>query len=121
MPLAQSGFRFLSRDAAMDCSSQNDLSTHVFDARGISRRFRHSAVFGAIEALETGEVMRFINDHDPLPLLAQISQRYGDQVRPEYVERSGPVVIDFHIHAFASAEEAAASSCGGSGGCGCSH
>lgn len=104
----------------MDCSSQNHLDTHIFDARGISKRFRHSAIFGAIEALEDGEVMRFINDHDPLPLLAQISQRYGDQVRPEYVDRSGPVVIDFHIHAYQQAGEGAGS-CGGSGGCGCSH
>jgi uncharacterized protein (DUF2249 family) len=103
----------------MDCCSENHLDTHLFDARGIAKRFRHSAIFGAIESLEEGETMRFINDHDPLPLLAQIAQRYGSQVVPEYVDRSGPVVINFHIHALESASEAAGS-CGGSGGCGCS-
>lgn len=105
----------------MDCCSENHLDTHIFDARGISKRFRHSAIFGAIESLDDGETMRFINDHDPLPLLAQIAQRYGTQVTPEYVDRSGPVVIDFHIRAYQPAGEGeGAGSCGGSGGCGCS-
>lgn len=99
----------------MDCCSENHLDTHLFDARGIAKRFRHSAIFGAIESLEDGETMRFINDHDPLPLLAQIAQRYGSQVRPEYVDRSGPVIINFHIHALESSGEAVGS-CGGSGG-----
>ncbi|MDP5239673.1 DUF2249 domain-containing protein [Uliginosibacterium sp. 31-16] len=105
----------------MDCSSQNHLDTHIFDARGISKRFRHSAIFGAIESLEDGETMRFINDHDPLPLLAQIATRYGSQVVPEYVDRSGPVVIDFHIHALSEADMPRSGGCGGdgSGGCGC--
>ncbi len=103
----------------MDCSSENHLSTHTFDARGIAKRFRHSAIFGAIESLNDGETMRFINDHDPLPLLAQLATRYGDQVRPVYVDRSGPVVIDFHIHAY-KASESEAGACGGGGnGCGC--
>lgn len=105
----------------MDCCSENHLDTHIFDARGISKRFRHSAIFGAIESLEDGEVMRFINDHDPLPLLAQIARRYGTQVTPEYVDRSGPVVIDFHIRAYeAGSTGEAAGACGGVGGCGCS-
>ena len=44
---------------------------YPFDARGIGKRFRHAAIFGALDALMPGETMRFINDHDPLPLLAQ--------------------------------------------------
>lgn len=28
---------------------------HVFDARGIAKRFRHAAIFGALDALEPGE------------------------------------------------------------------
>lgn len=102
----------------MDCCSENHLDTHLFDARGIAKRFRHSAIFGAIESLEDGETMRFINDHDPLPLLAQIQKRYGNQVVPEYVDRSGPVIINFHIHALAASSEAVGS-CGGSGGSCC--
>jgi uncharacterized protein (DUF2249 family) len=109
----------------MNCNSQNHLDAHLFDARGISKRFRHSAIFGAIESLEDGETMRFMNDHDPLPLLMQIQQRYGNQVVVEYVDRSGPVIINFHIHAHtpdtsSNGADEGAGSCGGSGGCGCS-
>ncbi|HNC62713.1 MAG TPA: DUF2249 domain-containing protein, partial [Rhodocyclaceae bacterium] len=69
-----------------------------FDARGVAKRFRHAAIFGALESLEDGETMRFVNDHDPLPLLNQIQQRYGSQVGIAYVAREpGNIVIDFSI------------------------
>ena len=42
---------------------------YPFDARGVAKRFRHAAIFGALDALRPGETMRFANDHDPLPLL----------------------------------------------------
>jgi uncharacterized protein (DUF2249 family) len=67
-----------------------------FDARGIAKRFRHAAIFGALDALAAGERMRFVNDHNPLPLLQQMQARYGDKVEINYLEQ-GPegVVIDF--------------------------
>ncbi len=69
---------------------------YPFDARGIAKRFRHAAIFGALDALNSGETMRFVNDHDPLPLLAQLQQRYGDKVAIQYVVREpGQIVIDF--------------------------
>jgi len=69
---------------------------YPFDARGIAKRFRHAAIFGALDALHPGETMRFANDHDPLPLLQQLQQRYGDSVTITYVQRDpGLVVIDF--------------------------
>ena len=72
---------------------------HPFDARGIARRFRHSAFFGALDALQPGEAMRFVNDHDPLPLLAQIAGRYGERVEVAYLPpmQSGAVVIDIIV------------------------
>jgi uncharacterized protein (DUF2249 family) len=69
---------------------------YVFDARGIAKRFRHAAIFGALDALYGRETMRFMNDHDPLPLLGQIQDRYGDQVEIAYVQRApGEIIIDF--------------------------
>lgn len=69
---------------------------YLFDARGIAKRFRHAAIFGALDALTSGETMRFVNDHDPLPLLNQLAQRYGDAVTIQYLERNpGQIVIDF--------------------------
>ena len=73
-----------------------DDQCYVFDARGIAKRFRHAAIFGALDALVPGETMRFCNDHDPLPLLAQIEARYGTAVGIEYVQRQPKeIVIDF--------------------------
>ena len=69
---------------------------YPFDARGIAKRFRHAAIFGALDALHAGETMRFVNDHDPLPLLDQLQMRYGDGVAIEYKQRiEEGVVIDF--------------------------
>ncbi|MGC8508562.1 MAG: DUF2249 domain-containing protein [Thiomonas sp.] len=74
--------------------------TYPFDATGIAKRFRHAAIFGALNALEPGETMAFFNDHDPIPLLQQIERHFGDRVRVEYVSRSAEGVrIDFHVQA----------------------
>lgn len=113
------------------------LPAHVFDARGVAKRFRHAAIFGALESLNEGETMRFVNDHDPLPLLQQMLNRYGHQIAINYVAREvGNIVIDFTVQsadessqasmaAAASAianatnsSAAAGGGCGG-GGCGC--
>jgi len=69
---------------------------YPFDARGVAKRFRHAAIFGALDSLHPGETMRFVNDHDPLPLLAQLMERYGDAIEISYVAREpGQIVIDF--------------------------
>jgi uncharacterized protein (DUF2249 family) len=69
---------------------------YPFDARGIAKRFRHAAIFGALDALMPGETMRFVNDHDPLPLLEQLSARYGEALAISYRQREpGSIVIDF--------------------------
>jgi uncharacterized protein (DUF2249 family) len=69
---------------------------YPFDARGVAKRFRHAAIFGALDALRSGETMRFVNDHDPLPLLDQLVTRYGEAVTIRYVQRdTGAIVIDF--------------------------
>ena len=69
---------------------------YPFDARGIAKRFRHAAIFGALDALNPGETMRFVNDHDPIPLLQQLNARYGETVQVNYRERNpSGVMIDF--------------------------
>lgn len=73
-------------------------STYPFDARGVAKRFRHAAIFGALSALRPGETMRFCNDHDPLPLLQQLQAHFGQQIQIDYVTRNpGEIVIDFKI------------------------
>jgi uncharacterized protein (DUF2249 family) len=84
---------------AHDCSIPViSEGTYGFDARGIAKRFRHAAIFGALSALQPGETMRFCNDHDPVPLLAQIDAHFGESVQIAYVSKApGQVVIDFRI------------------------
>jgi uncharacterized protein (DUF2249 family) len=82
----------------MHAHSSPEQNVHIFDARGIARRFRHSAIFGALGSLRSGETMRFINDHDPLPLLAQLRERFGEHLTVGYRERGAHgVVVDFGI------------------------
>ncbi|MGZ8287758.1 MAG: DUF2249 domain-containing protein [Telluria sp.] len=82
-----------------DCSvPQVDQGVYAFDARGVARRFRHAAIFGALSALTAGETMRFYNDHDPLPLLQQLSQHFGARLQAAYLAREpGEVIIDFKV------------------------
>ncbi|MEO6879032.1 MAG: DUF2249 domain-containing protein [Gemmatimonadaceae bacterium] len=69
---------------------------YPFDARGVAKRFRHAAIFGALDALTPGETMRFCNDHDPIPLLGQLRERYGAAVTATYVKKEpGEILIDF--------------------------
>ena len=69
---------------------------YPFDARGIAKRFRHAAIFGALDALHPGETMRFCNDHDPIPLLQQMQAYFGETVEIRYLQREpGEIVIDF--------------------------
>jgi uncharacterized protein (DUF2249 family) len=89
-----------------------EQQVYPFDARGVARRFRHAAIFGALDALQPGEAMRFVNDHDPLPLLSQVQQRYGEHIAIAYRQREpGAIVIDFVV----SMPEAV----GGEDSCGC--
>lgn len=77
---------------------QTPHNVHPFDARGVAKRFRHAAIFGALESLHPGETMRFVNDHDPLPLLGQLQQAFGEKLGITYVRREpGEIVIDFQV------------------------
>ena len=69
---------------------------YSFDARGVAKRFRHAAIFGALDVLNPGETMSFVNDHDPLPLLEQLTQRYGEGIAIRYIHREpGDIAINF--------------------------
>ncbi len=82
----------------MSADTVIEPNVHTFDARGVARRFRHSAIFGAIGVLRSGETMRFVNDHDPLPLIAQLRERLGESLTVVYRQRDpGAIVIDFGI------------------------
>lgn len=80
-----------------DCSNTVSFNLcYPFDARGVAKRFRHAAIFGALDALNPGETMSFVNDHDPLPLLSQLIQHFGESIAINYVSREpGQIAINF--------------------------
>jgi uncharacterized protein (DUF2249 family) len=99
MPVSSSLNFNLEFTLAHDCSVHvATAGIYPFDARGVAKRFRHAAIFGALAVLQTGETIRFCNDHDPLPLLAQLDDRYGTHLKITYVSRTpGEIIIDFML------------------------
>lgn len=59
------------------------------DARAVPHAIRHATIFGALEGVRAGGGMVLVAPHDPLPLLAQVEQRYEGAFTVEYLER-GP-------------------------------
>ena len=66
------------------------------DVRTIEPRDRHPLIFNTFEALQPGEVLLLVNDHDPAPLRYQFEAERANQFDWEYVEQ-GPEVWQVHI------------------------
>lgn len=62
----------------------------VLDVRTIPPITRHAAIFAMIDALEPGQAMQIVNDHDPVPLRHQLESRNPGVFSWEYKE-NGPV------------------------------
>ncbi len=63
----------------------------AIDLRTIAPRERHALVFGRFDALQAGQAMQLVNDHDPLPLRFQLDDRAAGQFKWAPLE-SGPAV-----------------------------
>ena len=61
----------------------------TLDVRPMAPKVRHETILDRIDQLATGETLRLVNDHDPLPLRYQLEATRPDQFRWEYVEQ-GP-------------------------------
>lgn len=61
------------------------------DVRNIPPRDRHPLIFRAFDALQPGETMELVNDHDPKPLWYQFQAERGPVLDWTYVEE-GPEV-----------------------------
>ena len=59
------------------------------DARAIPHALRHATIFGALDSVVSGGGMVLVAPHDPLPLLAQVDQRWPGHFTVDYLER-GP-------------------------------
>ena len=72
------------------CGGHDDASLPVLDARVIPHAIRHATIFGALDSVGPGSGLVLLAPHDPVPLLAQVEQRWPGRFTPEYLER-GPV------------------------------
>jgi len=59
------------------------------DARTVAHAIRHATILGALDSIAPGGGLILVAPHDPLPLLAQIEQRWPDEFAVSYFER-GP-------------------------------
>ena len=66
----------------------------VLVAKSIPHAIRHASIFGALDSLAPGAGLVVVAPHEPLPLLAQVTQRYGTTMSIEYVQE-GPQ--DWHV------------------------
>lgn len=53
---------------------------------------RHGAILGALASLQPGTAMVLIAPHDPLPLLGQVYDIYGDAIEVAYLDRAPQAV-----------------------------
>lgn len=65
--------------------------TSQVDARKYEPKDKHPTIFNAFEALNPGEKMELINDHDPKPLQYQFMIEREGQFEWNYLEE-GPEV-----------------------------
>ncbi len=79
----------LAEKPTCTCGHDHDEQLPELDARVIPHAIRHAAIFGAFDSLRPGAAMVLVAPHDPLPLLAQLSDAYGDGLRVSYLDR-GP-------------------------------
>jgi uncharacterized protein (DUF2249 family) len=61
------------------------------DSRTVPHAIRHATIFGALDSVAPGGGLLLVASHEPLPLLAQVEQRWGGEFEIGYVER-GPDV-----------------------------
>jgi uncharacterized protein (DUF2249 family) len=73
------------------CHEAEEAGHPELDARAIPHAIRHATIFGALDAVAPGGALVLVAPHDPLPLLAQVADRYHGAFAVEYLER-GPEV-----------------------------
>lgn len=67
----------------------HDEELPVLDARAIPHAIRHAAILGSVASLTPGKAIALVAPHNPLPLLAQIREAYGEAIQVSYLDE-GP-------------------------------
>ncbi|WP_124053931.1 DUF2249 domain-containing protein [Arcanobacterium ihumii] len=80
------------KSGGCQCGCSHDEA--VLDARELPPIIRHGAILGSISQLQPGASFNLIAPHNPLPLLDQVKEAYGDSVEVSYVSEE-PWTIKF--------------------------
>lgn len=94
----------------------SDSTTNTIDLRQIAPPARHALIFSRFEALQPGQALELINDHDPQPLNAQFQLRSPGLFSWSYLEQ-GPQVWRVAIGKSAKAASVSSGSCCSGGAC----
>ena len=68
----------LTPTSSCACGEHDGEGFPELDVRLIPHAIRHATIFGALDSLAVGAGLVIIANHNPLPLLAQVQQRYRD-------------------------------------------
>ena len=100
-------------------STLASTSAHVLDLRAISPGERHAMIFSCFDALQPGQGLHLLNDHNPQPLRNQFELRCAGQFEWTVLE-AGPTVWRVQIARTAPKPVAPAggSCCSGGSCCG---
>ncbi len=87
------------------------------DVRNIPPYQRHQQIFAQVDALQVGQALQIVNDHDPVPLRRQLESRSPGQLQWAYVQ-AGPDLWRVQISKVQGAADAEGSCCSGGACCG---
>ena len=71
------------------CGGHDEPGLPVLDANAIPHAIRHATIFGALDAVEPGKGLVLVANHNPIPLLNQLQDRWPGRFDVEYLE-DGP-------------------------------
>jgi uncharacterized protein (DUF2249 family) len=91
-------------------------SRSIIDVRNIAPRDRHPLIFSTFRALQAGQTMELVNDHDPRPVYYQFQNDAPGSFEWEYLAQ-GPETWRVAITRTAGEAQASGGACCG-GGCG---
>jgi uncharacterized protein (DUF2249 family) len=95
--------------------AQVTASRSIIDVRDVAPRDRHPLIFATFRALQAGERMELVNDHDPKPLYYQFQSDAPGSFEWEYLAR-GPETWRVATTRVGAGAPASGGSCCG-GGC----
>ena len=97
-------------------STAAEIITTTIDVREIAPRERHALIFARFDALQPGQALQLVNDHDPRPLRYQFEDRSQGRFEWSYLE-AGPQLWRVRIGKLAGAAGPAGDSCCSGGAC----